>query len=288
MKGLTLRYLAIGLLGYSCLANSAPDHNLFDEANIDETAVDEIEPDNSKTRRINFQALGTNATLPLRGSNSSAAVGFGVRNDEIITQAKLRINYVYSPSVIEKLSHIKVYLNEEVLGVLPLKDGDAGHKVLHELNIDPSLISDFNQLRMQLIGHYIVDQCEDPLHTSLWADISGKSSLEFTVQPLPITNELGLFPEPFFDQRDSSRLTLPFVFPRKPSLTTLEAATTVSSWFGAKAAWRGARFPVNINTAPDQHAIVFASNENRPDFLKDYPTVEEPTIAIISSHNLKP
>jgi len=283
MKRSNIRYLLIALLGAcSGLAVGATDNDLTTLGNVDDLPIAEEAPDLSKKRRISFLQLGTRATLPLRGSNSSAGVGFGVRNDELITSAKLRINYVYSPSVIEKLSHIKVYLNDEVLGVLPLENGDAGHKVQHELNIDPSLISDYNKLRMQLIGHYAIDQCEDPLHTSLWADISGKSSLEFTVLPLPMTNELGLFPEPFFDHRDPERLTLPFVFATKPSLKTLEAATTISSWFGAKASWRGARFPAVINKEPQQHAIVFASNNHRPKFLDNYPKVNEPTIAMIS------
>lgn len=234
------------------------------------------------TRTLTFEQLGTRQALPLRGAKSSVGVGFGVRSDELVVDARLRVGYVYSPSMIDRLSHIKVYLNDEVVGILPITKERGGEQVTHELSLDPSLISDYNNLRLQLIGHYVLDHCEDPLHGSLWVDISGRSSLQLKVQPLALHNDLGMFPEPFFDARDSTRLTLPMVFASKPSLQTLEAAGTISSWFGGQAAWRGARFPVLLDSRPKRHAVVFASNDSRPAFLEDLPPVEEPTLEVIS------
>lgn len=247
-------------------------------------AVDDIDKtfNTIRTENVTFRELGTAKNLTLRGNDASVGTNFGVRNDEIITKAKLRVSYVYSPSLIQRLSHIKVYLNEEVLGILPMNNANAGHKHIHELEIDPILLTGYNNLRMQMVGHYITDQCEYPRHTSIWADISGKSSLQLTLQSLPLSNRLDIFPEPFFDEHSPKRLTLPFIFAQPPSLTTMEAAGILSSWFGTKAAWRGARFPVSIDKSPKQHAVVFATNANRPEFLQDYPLVDEPTIAIIS------
>ncbi len=237
-----------------------------------------------KTRT--FRELGTQASLPLRGGGSSTGVGFGVRNDELVTGARLQLSYIYSPSVIENLSHIKVYLNEEVVGILPMPKKRAGERIRHELSLDPLLVTDYNQLRMELIGHYTLEHCEDEQHSSLWADISGSSKLDITVRPLPVTNELGIFPEPFFDRRDFSRLVLPVVFAYAPSDTTLEAAGAVTSWFGGLADWRGARFPVSLGNLPNRHAIIFASNQQRPAFLRDYPLVDRPTIAVVSRRQL--
>lgn len=236
----------------------------------------------SKTHTLSFSQLGAANALKLRGNNANAGISFGVRDDEIISKAKLKIAYVYSPSLIDRLSHIKVYLNEEVIGVLTMSNENAGHKVVKEIAFDPQLISDYNQIRMQMIGHYITDQCEDPQHTSIWADISNKSDIILTTQPLALSNNLENFPKPFFDEHTSSAVTIPFVFASAPNHTQIEAAAILASWFGAKADWRGIKYPVLFNQRPSQHAVVLATNDNRPEFLKNYPKVTKPTIAIIS------
>ena len=61
-----------------------------------------------------------------------------------------------------------------------------------------------------------------------------------------------------------------------------QAASIVSSWFGSRAGWRGQHFPVMYNTLPDRNAIVFATNDKRPDFLRDHPPVKAPVIEMIS------
>lgn len=59
----------------------------------------------------------------------------------------------------------------------------------------------------------------------------------------------------------------------------------MASWFGSKAGWRGQTFPVMYNTLPDRNAIVFATNDHRPDFLRDHPAVKAPTIEMIDHPN---
>ncbi len=55
----------------------------------------------------------------------------------------------------------------------------------------------------------------------------------------------------------------------------------MASWFGSKAGWRGQAFPVLFNKLPDRNAIVFATNDKRPDFLREHPPVKAPTIEMI-------
>ena len=73
------------------------------------------------------------------------------------------------------------------------------------------------------------------------------------------------------------------MFASQPDENTLEAAAALSSFFGAQAKWRKAQFPVQINATPTEHSVVFATNDNKPDFLLNYPDVEKPTVEIISS-----
>lgn len=75
------------------------------------------------------------------------------------------------------------------------------------------------------------------------------------------------------------------IFAAAPDVSQQRAAAILASWFGAKAQWRGQSFPVLYNQLPAQHGVVFATNSQRPDFLKDYPPVKAPTVEIISHPN---
>lgn len=232
-------------------------------------------------RRYTLKDLGGRAVLPLRTTEGSVAVDFGVRADELVTRLLLRLRHTASPALIPGQSHIKVLLNEETVAVVPLGKA-AGAGATQEFEIDPRLVADFNHLKFQFIGHY-TGECEDPLHTSLWADISGGSELEIGYRTLVLHNDLAQLPEPFFDRRDRRRLELPFVFAAAPSLPSLRAAGVAASWFGALAAWRGARFPAHLDRLPPGHAVVFATNGERPAFLAAAPAVDGPTLSMAAN-----
>lgn len=233
---------------------------------------------------LTFKDMGAYDHIQLKGVDGNAYLAMGVRLDEMVSKATLHLNYTLSPALLPSVSHIKVYLNDEVLAILPVnKDSPASQqKVL--LDLDPRFFSDFNNIRLQLIGHYTTE-CEFPSHTSLWADISNTSYLELQLQATALKNDLALLPAPFFDERDNRSLELPFVFASKPTLNTSRAAGVIASWFGSIANYRSSHFPIYINSLPARYGIVFASNEDRPKFLADYPKVQAPTIALITHPN---
>lgn len=233
------------------------------------------------TRTLSFKQMGAGYPLKMRGDNSLAGVGFGSRGDEVITGLTLRLRYTFSPSMLADLSHVQVLLNDEVVSVLALPKEQGGKPQQLTLPLDPRLLANFNQLKFRLIGHY-TNRCEDETHSSLWAEISNTSELQLIVQALPFANDLGYFPEPFFDRRDFSPLKLPFAFAARPSTTALQAAGELASWFGAQAGWRGVRYTAAFNSLPAaQHAVVYATNAQRPDFLAKLPPVSAPTISIM-------
>lgn len=236
----------------------------------------------STTYRKTLRQLSGQASLTLRGTEGYVVVPFGSRQDELVVRALLRLRYSYSPAVVVSQSHIKIFLNDEFVGTVPFAAGDAGRTATQTLEIDPRLVSAVNHLKLQFIGHYEAE-CPDQFHSGLWAEVSGLSELELTVQPLPIVSDLALLPVPFFDRRDLTRLVLPFVFAARPDNATLQAAATVSSWFGQLAAWRGARFPVHFDQPPKGHAAVFATNGMRPAFLAGHPPADGPRLAVIDN-----
>jgi hypothetical protein len=238
----------------------------------------------TRTYRITLKELGAQYPLNLEGVDGSNGVPFSIRADEVVTAAKLNMNYAYSPALMPDLSHINVMVNGEVAFSIPVPKEDAGKSLQRSVDLPVRLISDFNQLNLQLIGHYTMG-CEDPLHSSLWANVANDSVLELTVAPLTLQNDLSLLPLPFFDRRDVRTLNLPFVMIGQPDQPTLEAAGTMASWLGGLAAYRGSRFPVSLDAIPARgNAVVFLANGATLAGL-DNASVDVPTVSIVNNPN---
>ena len=225
-------------------------------------------------------------SMILRGINPNGGVEFGMRSDEVVSNALLNLEYTPSPSLLPVQSQLKVYLNDELMGVLPVTKEQLGKKTLAQVPINPLFITDFNRVRLEFVGHYR-DVCENPASSTLWMDVSRNSSLSMTYQTLAVKNDLSAFPVPFFDPRDSRELNLPVVFAGSPDITQQQAATIVTSWFGSRSGWRGQSFPVLFDKLPDRNAIVFATNDKRPSFLRDHPDVKGPVVEMLN-HPDKP
>lgn len=219
-------------------------------------------------------------SMVLRGINPTGSVEFGMRSDEVVSKALLNLEYTPSPSLLPVQSQLKVYLNDELMGVLPVTKEQLGKKTFAQLPIDPLYITDFNRVRLEFVGHYR-DICENPANSTLWLDIGRSSSLALTYQSLAVQNDLSHFPVPFFDSRDDRPLVLPMVFAGTPDIEQQRAAGIIASWFGSRTVWRGQKFPVLYNQLPDCNGIVFATNDKRPDFLRDHPPVKAPTVEMI-------
>ncbi|WP_273825524.1 cellulose biosynthesis cyclic di-GMP-binding regulatory protein BcsB [Pseudomonas asplenii] len=224
-------------------------------------AVAEQPPADSYTRELTLKQLGRLDTMNLQGVEASDAVNFNIRADEVVNGAQLVLSYSYSPALLADLSQINVLVNDEVAASLALPKEGAGQPQQQVVNIPPHLITEFNRLRLQFIGHYTM-QCEDPQHSSLWAKINVGSELKLSVSPIPLKDDLSILPLPFFDRRDASQLNLPFVFARQPDNATLEAAGALSSWMGALASYRGASFTSVLGQIPQQgNAIVLVESK---------------------------
>ena len=216
----------------------------------------------TESRVLSFESLGVQKPIRLRGVQGEIALPVAVRDDELVTKARLSLKFSHSPSLIFPLSHLNVLVNNELAATIPLTSETASGAE-RTIDIDPKLFVEYNQIGLQLIAHYTMD-CEDPVHTTLWSIVDNRSTLELDTQPLPRQRDLNLLPQPFFDSRDSRRVTLPFVFAGSPSMEEIDAAGVVASWFGALADYRGASFPVYFNKLPAGHGVVFVSGNKVP------------------------
>jgi hypothetical protein len=243
-------------------------------------SVQEDAPLPVQETRISFADLGSGA-LALQGAQSTAALHFGTRKDEAVVGATLHLRLTYSPALLPELSHLRISVNGQVVAALPLPRADAGHEVEREVVLDPRYFSDYNEIRFDLIAHYSLE-CEDPQHSSLWANLSPSSDLTLTTRAIDLRDELGLLPVPFFDRRDNGTVVLPMLFATPASRETLRSAGIAASWFGMLADYRGARFPVSFDALPARHGLVFATNDSRPRQL-NLPTVDVPTLSIVDN-----
>lgn len=231
-------------------------------------------------KTMTLKMLGAQDPMRIEGIRGERLINFSIRRDEVVVKARLELRFAYSPALLEDLSHLNVIVNDEVVHSLPLGGGKNVNQVL-TLPLDPVFINGYNKLRFQLIGHYTLD-CEDPAHSSLWLVISNKSKLVLTLRRINLENDLANLPVPFFDSRDSDRLKLAFAFSETPGHELLKSAGMVGSWFGALAGYRGARFSAHMGDLPEGNTIVFATNQNKPEWLS-LPRLEGGTL-ILADH----
>lgn len=226
--------------------------------------------------------LGLRQDVLLSGVSTITAFDFPVRRDRVVREAWLDLAFTPSPSLLPAVSHLRVYLNDALMDVVPIGGGTPGRPARVRVPLDARLAGDYNQVRLEFIGHY-TDICEEPTHSSLWVNLSRDSRLRLAGQTLAVRDDLATFPLPFFDPRDAGPLAVPVVLAGPPGPGQQQAAAVLASYFGSLAGWwRPARFPVLYDRLPDSgHAVVLATNARRPSFLRDTAPATGPVIELV-------
>ncbi len=277
----------LGLFLVSCA--TAPDvvyakknHHKAPVESAPVVAVDSVAPVNTDEvshYSYTFEELGELRPMELRGVNGQRTLTVAVRNDEVVTAAKVKLAYAWSPSLIPELSHLKVKLNDELMTSLPLnRENNNGH--VSDVHLDSNMFIDFNKLTLEMIAHY-TRECEDPMHSTLWSNVSNQSKLDLTVRHLIMPNDLACLPGPFFDKMDNHKLNLPIVFPAAPGNDVLHVAGVVASGFGSLASYRGAEFPVMLNTLPKGNGVTMVSGSAAPAGL-NLPAISGASLAVVT------
>jgi hypothetical protein len=236
----------------------------------------------SQTHLYSLRDLGVNGTLKLQGNQSTGYLNFGMRLDEIATSARLSLAYMTSPALLERASHVKVYLNNQLMKVIQFdsRSNDRLSSVIIEL--DRAFITDYNQLKFELIG-YTDDLCQDPARANIWFEVSDTSQLELNTDSLQLANNLSLLPAPFLDVRDGRNVSIPLIFGPNAPIAVLKQSGIVASYFAALADWRETDFLIVDNALPQANAVVMVTNDNKPAFLADMADVDGPYLQIIDN-----
>jgi cellulose synthase (UDP-forming) len=233
----------------------------------------------SRIETRSLRQLGLTGPMQLRGTSDLQGLLFGIRADEVVTAAKLTMQGATSPALISELSQVAVTLNDQFVGTIaPDKARPSFGPV--EFPINPVFFADANRLNFRFTGRYAIE-CNDPLSGLLWSTVSDLSTLQLTLERLPLPRDLARLPEPFFDPRVLREpLNLPVVVAEGAGNDVLRAAAIASSWFAVQADYRGATFPVSSGLPARGNAVVIAAGPDAVPGLA-LPRMDGPTLAVV-------
>ena len=226
--------------------------------------------------------------IELHGIDSSHTIYFTLPQTHVVRSAKIHVFYVFSPSLLPQLSHIKLILNGTLFATIQPTPGQMGgsdsRDAEAEFVIPPELLVHDNALTIQFIGHYTM-VCEDPANTTLWSRVHRNTYLEIDGDLLPLADDIKQLPMPFLDPAIIQPPPIPIVFESTPSFKAIQAAGVVSSYFGLVSESRPMRFPVFVGTIPQGNVIVIAENAANLPSGTDLPAVNAPTVAMRTNPN---
>ncbi|HHJ19056.1 MAG TPA: UDP-forming cellulose synthase catalytic subunit [Gammaproteobacteria bacterium] len=230
---------------------------------------------------LSFKHLGATSPIQLRGGNSQDDVWFSLRADQVAKNVELRLSYQIAQQLLKDYRSLDITLNGQMVKSIPINQETVEQDTVSVIPIDPLFVTDLNQLSFKLVP-IEPEFCEKLDEHAISAEISELSEIAMDVHPLTIINDLSLFPIPFFDKNDDQQLILPFVMnaAMTQSTSALKASAILASWFGAKADYRGADFPV-IDTLPQRHAVVFVTPKAPSALLPDL-SIDGPAVSIMS------
>ncbi|MCF0254513.1 MAG: cellulose biosynthesis cyclic di-GMP-binding regulatory protein BcsB, partial [Duodenibacillus sp.] len=166
---------------------------------------------------------------------------------------------------------------------VPLAAGQQGKPSSATVDLDVKRLQARNRLMIEFIGH-VRPVCDNPEDPAVWVNVAATSTLTVAKSQLTLPNDLSRFPVPFLDPASDRPLVLPVVLSKDPSDAERTAAAVIAGFFGSLAEWRGASFPALAGELPpEQHCVVFATNERRPEFLRHLPRFEEPQVIMASA-----
>jgi hypothetical protein len=88
---------------------------------------------------LSFARMGATGGINLRGTEGQTTLDFSLRGDEVVESADLRLDYT-SPALLADLSHLKVYLNDELVQTLVLPKENLGKPQHIRIPIDPRFL----------------------------------------------------------------------------------------------------------------------------------------------------
>ena len=200
-----------------------------------------------------LQAMGQRNPVLLRGADAEFRLKFGIPITKVVSSATLILRYRPAPELVAADSQIQLQLNGSAIQATPIVQSGEGDVSETRVSLPADLLTSDNELVLHLRGRLSAAENGAPALTR----IERSTQIELAGSILPLANDLGLLPAPFFDHSNHRPLHLPFVFAAKPSREALKAAGIVASYFGVMTDYRGAYFPAHIADLPTGNFVYF-------------------------------
>jgi hypothetical protein len=184
---------------------------------------------------------------------------FYARADQVLTAARLvlELNDEEPIRLPKEIRALQISLNGEVVGTIGRQSLLTGPRT-RIIYFDPRLLVDANEYILRWVP-YTEGPCQFIVEPSTWWMIKD-GHVDTKAAQLPLPNDLGMLPVPFFDQRVDREPAVQIVFLEPPTHASLRAAGLVASFFGLRAGSGGVRFHVSVGEIPDGHAVVLATS----------------------------
>jgi cellulose synthase (UDP-forming) len=240
-------------------------------------------------RSFTLAQAGVRETITLRGAESKKTVPFTLPQGALVNSAVLKLRYRFSRRLLPGVSSLKVSLNGNAVATIPVVEtpehetlsgqvsarqrptpgsrleaipaGEQSEVQESDIVLPAELLGRSNELTFEFTGH-ITRTCEDPTDSGLWSHVDTASALDLAGSTIPLQDDLGLLPMPFFQPGLSGDQTVQIAFLQQPSRDGIRAAGIIASWFGVSANARPVRFAVSIGRIPSGNVVVFAEGRS--------------------------
>ena len=218
--------------------------------------------------------LGLTESQGQYATRSALSFWFFARQDEVLTDARLRLRFSSKPALYRDIEAVELSLNDEPVATLSRSDLLRDREPV--VRLDSRLLSARNSLTVRLLGTS-AGACEDQVPRGAWRALE-HGAIDTRGRPLPLPDDLGILPVPFVDPATDRTVEIPVVFPETPDRAGIETAMLVAGWVGTRTS-APATFPVIVNALPASSAVVLVVGEAAFDLLT-VPAPEGPTLRL--------
>lgn len=208
---------------------------------------------NAYSSSYTFDKLGFRDGVKMAAGQDESNIGFTLPIDKMVSSARLEIYVQQTEAMAERHPHLKVKLNEQELGTIPLTSKEL---TSYELTVPTEYLSEDNSLVFQVVDDKefscLIDYSDKYLIT-----VDPKSHLDIDGYILSLDPNLSVFPLPFLDSYENDKTTVNFVLPELLTPEIVHGAAMLASYFGIKAEYRGVGFNTSLDTLPVGNSIIF-------------------------------
>lgn len=209
-------------------------------------------------------------------TRSQLSFWFIARQDEVLTDARLRLEFAARPALYQDVDAVELLLNDEP--VQTLKRSELLRDRKQEIRLDSRLLSSRNNLTVRLVGT-ASGACEDQVPRGAW-QVLQEGIIDTLGRPLPLPDDLAILPVPFVDPAVDRAVEVSLVFAETPDRHDIEAGMIVAGWVGTRTS-APATFPLVVGALPESSAVVLLVGEGAFDLLA-VPAPEGPTLRMLS------